>query len=157
MHIPPEVYEKIRVRLEVKDLLRFKCVCRCWADIISSSFFVHRQLEQSKEDPDQNHRRIFLIFPHVTIPYNSCDDKEDSKSVSRYRFDDRRTNTVCMELEHEHGQKLVPLGRVGETVYISKVFEDRRTFLNGIVHWPTYEPSLPNRLDFVVLYDLSPG
>ncbi|KAL3507329.1 hypothetical protein ACH5RR_032711 [Cinchona calisaya] len=235
MHIPSEVYEKILVRLEVKDLLRFKCVCRCWADIISSSFFVHRQLEQSKEDPDQNHRRIFLIFPHVTIPYNSCDDKEDSKSnriskkiplprqfsrddlkimgscdglicllskgyyvflwnpssrkveelsqpsygcanfywfgrdstidgtnyklivgVSGDRFDDRRTNTLYVWSSNTNTDRSsYRWTEMGETVYISKVFEDRGTFLNGIVHWPTYEPNMPNRLDFVVSYDLS--
>ncbi|KAL3507254.1 hypothetical protein ACH5RR_032636 [Cinchona calisaya] len=63
------IYEKILLRLEVKDLLKFKCVCYDWYDIISSTRFVQRHLELSKTDPEKHLHRIFVVYPLTTIDY----------------------------------------------------------------------------------------
>lgn len=62
--------EKILLKLEVKPLLRFKCVCHGWHELISSSGFIHRHLELSTADPEQSHHRVFSIFPLTTIDYS---------------------------------------------------------------------------------------
>nr|XP_027118306.1 F-box/kelch-repeat protein At3g23880-like [Coffea arabica] len=67
--LPLVLCEKILLRLDVKALSRFKCVCNGWHDLISSSRFIRRHLDLSIADPEQNHHRVFLIFPLTTIDY----------------------------------------------------------------------------------------
>ncbi|XP_027120324.1 F-box/kelch-repeat protein At3g23880-like [Coffea arabica] len=71
-YIPPEVCENILVRVDVKNLCRFKCVCHGWYDLISSSRFTKKQFELLKPDPERNPDRIFMIYPHATIDMNAC-------------------------------------------------------------------------------------
>ena len=75
-HIPPDICERILLRLDVKNILRFKCVCRSWCDLISNPSFAFRQLELSKADPEKSHHRILRTNRLATIDYNAfCDYK----------------------------------------------------------------------------------
>uniref|UniRef100_J3NBM7 F-box domain-containing protein n=1 Tax=Oryza brachyantha TaxID=4533 RepID=J3NBM7_ORYBR len=50
-YIPDDVMFNIVLRLPSRSLIRFKYVCKAWHAIISSQFFVHAHLEQSKLKP----------------------------------------------------------------------------------------------------------
>lgn len=41
-YLPADVIQEILLRLPVKSLLRFKCVCKQWCDLIGSQSFAHR-------------------------------------------------------------------------------------------------------------------
>ncbi|XP_068642587.1 putative F-box/kelch-repeat protein At1g12870 [Aristolochia californica] len=50
--VPDEILVQVLIRLPVKSLLRFKCVCRAWRTLISEPFFVEFHLrQQSLIDP----------------------------------------------------------------------------------------------------------
>lgn len=55
--IPEDVLMEIMIRLPVKSLLRFKCVCKNWYDIIQNRKFTCSHLRFQKL---QNKGRIFL-------------------------------------------------------------------------------------------------
>ncbi|XP_009765988.1 putative F-box/kelch-repeat protein At1g12870 [Nicotiana sylvestris] len=44
---PDDLITEIFARLPVKSLLRFKCVCRNWYSLITSSFFVRKHLQEN--------------------------------------------------------------------------------------------------------------
>ncbi|RXH90692.1 hypothetical protein DVH24_035456 [Malus domestica] len=46
-HIPEEILFEILVRLPVKSLLRFRCVCKSWNTLISSPDFRNAHLEKN--------------------------------------------------------------------------------------------------------------
>ncbi|XP_027120321.1 F-box/kelch-repeat protein At3g23880-like [Coffea arabica] len=82
MHdLPLELHEQILLRLDVKALLRFKCVCSCWNDLISSSRFAERQLELSIADHEEKHHRILQTFPLATVEFNECGGHRISKRI----------------------------------------------------------------------------
>nr|XP_043633485.1 putative F-box protein At1g52490 [Erigeron canadensis] len=56
-----DVLEQILVRLEIKDLIRCKTVCKSWCSLILSQSFVKLQLTYSRNNDDLNllgHRRV---------------------------------------------------------------------------------------------------
>ncbi|GJR99652.1 F-box protein CPR1-like protein [Tanacetum coccineum] len=63
--IPDDIYEKIFLRLDVRNLVRCKSVCRSWKSLISGSRFVRAQFNLSYNSNENGHRRIgdavFLI------------------------------------------------------------------------------------------------
>ncbi|KAJ0537906.1 putative F-box domain-containing protein [Helianthus annuus] len=62
--VPDDVVEQILVRLDVKDLIRFKSVCHSWLYVISSPFFVKAHLKHAymtdHNNPQLGHRRVCL-------------------------------------------------------------------------------------------------
>ncbi|KAK1435314.1 hypothetical protein QVD17_01075 [Tagetes erecta] len=64
LHVPDDLADQILVTLDVKDLIRFKSVCKSWYSLITSSRFVNRHLNRSyNKDHNNNaiaHRRISL-------------------------------------------------------------------------------------------------
>ncbi|XP_076942590.1 F-box/kelch-repeat protein At3g06240-like [Bidens hawaiensis] len=66
--LPSDVVEDILVRLDVKDLIRCKSVCKSWQSFISSSRFVQAHLNHAyKRDRDNHefgHRRICVSFSY---------------------------------------------------------------------------------------------
>ncbi|XP_071687398.1 F-box/kelch-repeat protein At3g06240-like [Rutidosis leptorrhynchoides] len=68
-----DVLEEILSRLDVEDVLRCKCVCKSWYNLISSSYFVKAHLERSyNKKREHGCFRVFLRlddFSHV----GSCD------------------------------------------------------------------------------------
>ncbi|KAJ0806745.1 putative F-box domain, galactose oxidase/kelch, beta-propeller, F-box associated interaction [Helianthus annuus] len=59
-----DLLEQILLRSEVKDLIRFKSVCKSWHSVITSSGFINRHLNRSYNKDRHNyeigHRRIRL-------------------------------------------------------------------------------------------------
>lgn len=51
-YIPHELVNQILLRLSVKDLLRFKCVCKSWWSHISSPYFITDHVEFNKKNPN---------------------------------------------------------------------------------------------------------
>ncbi|GJR99654.1 F-box protein CPR1-like protein [Tanacetum coccineum] len=66
--IPDDIYEKIFLRLDVRNLVRCKSVCRSWKSFISGSRFVRAQFNYAYNSNENGHRRIgeavFLIANH---------------------------------------------------------------------------------------------
>nr|GEY66276.1 hypothetical protein [Tanacetum cinerariifolium] len=63
--IPDDIYEKIFLRLDVRNLVRCKSVCRSWKSFISGSRFVRAQFNLSYNSNENGHRwigkAVFLI------------------------------------------------------------------------------------------------
>lgn len=67
-HIPDELINNILLRLPVKPLLRFRCVCKPWCSLIDSSTFVKEHLRKNVESyPDSG--IIFRDLPKSKIFY----------------------------------------------------------------------------------------
>ncbi|RAL50282.1 unnamed protein product [Cuscuta campestris] len=72
--LPEEVVGDILSRLSVRHLLRLKCVCKCWRDLISSRWFASLQLTRSISNPTShyllllNNRFPFKVFCTVRTP-----------------------------------------------------------------------------------------
>ncbi|KAJ0778603.1 putative F-box domain-containing protein [Helianthus annuus] len=68
-----DVVEQILIELDVKDLIRFKTVCKSWHSLITSPGFVTRHLNRSYNKDRYNnelgHRRITL-FDDLTSGYD---------------------------------------------------------------------------------------
>ncbi|KAG6428291.1 hypothetical protein SASPL_112542 [Salvia splendens] len=60
--LPNDVIIEILTRLPVKPLLKFKCVCKSWRALISSTQFVAAHLEFSKSAPNLTTHRLILKY-----------------------------------------------------------------------------------------------
>lgn len=49
-HVPEELLNQILLKLEAKDLLRFKSVCKLWYSLISSPSFITEHMEANKNN-----------------------------------------------------------------------------------------------------------
>ncbi|XP_071708388.1 F-box/kelch-repeat protein At3g23880-like [Rutidosis leptorrhynchoides] len=70
-----DVLEQILVRLDVKDLIRFKSVCKSWHSLISSDRFINYHLNCSYNNDLNNyaigHRRIVIPSSHTPMMIGS--------------------------------------------------------------------------------------
>lgn len=57
IYIPEEILVHILLRLPVKSLARFMCVCKSWSDLIGSSSFIGRHVNSYVK----NHNHTFLL------------------------------------------------------------------------------------------------
>ncbi|CAB4294076.1 unnamed protein product [Prunus armeniaca] len=57
IYIPEEILIDILLRLPVKSLVRFMCVCKSWSNLIESSSFIGRHLNRNVK----NHGLTFLV------------------------------------------------------------------------------------------------
>ncbi|XP_076893334.1 F-box/kelch-repeat protein At2g43270-like [Bidens hawaiensis] len=72
-----DVVEQILVRLDVKDLIRYKSVCKSWLSVISSPRFIKAHLNHNIKS-DRNNcqlgcRRIFRDKIRMEDQWASCD------------------------------------------------------------------------------------
>ncbi|KAK4259464.1 hypothetical protein QN277_005793 [Acacia crassicarpa] len=56
-YLPEEVITNILMRLPVKPLMRFRCVCKNWENLYKTPFFIAAHLRHSQQNP-------FLMFSH---------------------------------------------------------------------------------------------
>ncbi|KAA8526247.1 hypothetical protein F0562_008550 [Nyssa sinensis] len=82
-YFPREILVDILVRLPVKSLLRFRCVCKSWCSLIESPIFLATHLNQS------------INNTHLLIRYFSVNHKKELYSL---RFDNETLNE-CVELK----------------------------------------------------------
>ncbi|GAB2298496.1 hypothetical protein Dimus_032559 [Dionaea muscipula] len=57
-----DVVVEILVRLPVKSLIRFKCVCKRWLSLIGSNHFAAKQLAAARSSDDDDHYGPFDCF-----------------------------------------------------------------------------------------------
>ncbi|KAF7065394.1 hypothetical protein CFC21_071500 [Triticum aestivum] len=83
--MPDELVLEILLRLPVKSLLKFKCVCKDWHAIISGPSFIRMHLERSVSN--QQRQSCYLITPHL-LDYASDDLWPDtfSNNIRFYRW-----------------------------------------------------------------------
>ncbi|GJT57992.1 F-box protein CPR1-like protein [Tanacetum coccineum] len=66
-------YEQILKRLDVKDLIRCKSVCKSWHSLISTSDFIKTHLNHSYINNEFRHRRIVVSrYGEPNKQYDSC-------------------------------------------------------------------------------------
>ncbi|XP_042518377.1 F-box protein CPR1-like [Macadamia integrifolia] len=74
-NLPLDVIMIILYRLPVKCLLRFRCVCKSWRNLISEPSFVEMHLRRSIE----NNLNLIIskdFFHFYSIDYNVCEDEK---------------------------------------------------------------------------------
>ncbi|XP_047326822.1 F-box/kelch-repeat protein At3g23880-like [Impatiens glandulifera] len=75
--LPEEIIIEILIKLPVKSLLQFMCVCRSWCALISNPIFVKKHLRAVTEDENYEHHRL--------ITKSFCADVEWSSLLSVLR------------------------------------------------------------------------
>ncbi|XP_045805711.1 F-box/kelch-repeat protein At3g06240-like [Trifolium pratense] len=84
LYLPHELIIQILLRLPVKSLIRFKCVCKSWFSIISSDpQFANSQFQLTAATHTHRALIISIVSPHETLSIDleeSLDD--DNASVS---------------------------------------------------------------------------
>ncbi|XP_050891593.1 F-box/kelch-repeat protein At3g23880-like [Lathyrus oleraceus] len=65
--LPEELVSDILLRLPVKSLLQFKCVCKSWKTLISDSQFAKNHLRISTSDPTMTNQQ--LVFSYRKPPW----------------------------------------------------------------------------------------
>lgn len=65
-YVPDDLIVEILSRLPVKDLMRFRCVCKTWKSIIFDPSFVKKHLERSS-------KKIHLIITREEVLYDGFD------------------------------------------------------------------------------------
>ncbi|XP_061993541.1 F-box/kelch-repeat protein At3g06240-like [Rosa rugosa] len=61
LHVPDEIVEEILSRLPPKSLMRFKCVCTLWCNLIKSHSFVAKHLSNSLRASSS----VSILFKHT--------------------------------------------------------------------------------------------
>ncbi|KAK2368818.1 F-box/kelch-repeat protein [Trifolium repens] len=64
LHLPYELIIEILLRLPVKSLISFKCVCKSWFSIISDSYFANLHFELTSATHTQRVLFISSTSPH---------------------------------------------------------------------------------------------
>ncbi|XP_047324145.1 F-box/kelch-repeat protein At3g23880-like [Impatiens glandulifera] len=59
-YLPTDIITKILIRLPVKTLVKFRCVCRSWLSLISDPIFVQKHLRDSTQDKGLAHHRLMM-------------------------------------------------------------------------------------------------
>nr|XP_043611535.1 F-box/kelch-repeat protein At3g23880-like [Erigeron canadensis] len=80
--LPPDILERILIDYDVKNLTRFKGVCKSWHSFISGSRFVNAHLLRSQNDDQNNnnfgHRKIVMsIYRYPDKFFNDNDHRKD--------------------------------------------------------------------------------
>ncbi|XP_047323944.1 F-box/kelch-repeat protein At3g23880-like [Impatiens glandulifera] len=85
----PEIVAEILIRLPVKTLLQFRCVCRSWRTLISDPIFVKMHLRASTEyEYSANHRLIMSsALPRFDVKSCSLSSVLHEESPTTYTLD----------------------------------------------------------------------
>ncbi|KAL7001625.1 hypothetical protein U1Q18_002777 [Sarracenia purpurea var. burkii] len=94
-HLPEDALIQILVRLPVKSLLRFKCVCHHWYALIQNPSFAHDHLQYQKRNnkgrlllqhfSKETNQYLYSLFPDETLANNSSYHEID-RLPTPYRF-----------------------------------------------------------------------
>ncbi|KAL3526651.1 hypothetical protein ACH5RR_011307 [Cinchona calisaya] len=103
--LPEDVLEEVLVRLPVKSLLQFRCVCKAWCALIKSPLFIHMHLSRPRNKHVMLNRFIKDESKSV-ISYHSHDDKESLRAVKvPYLLE---TPPFDLRQQFQHAQLLGP-------------------------------------------------
>ncbi|PIA31525.1 hypothetical protein AQUCO_04900081v1 [Aquilegia coerulea] len=78
--IPSDLMEEILSRLPVKSLLRFRCVSKSWFMLINSTFFVHKHVNNQKN----NKNNLRLMLPSKNVIILDCERFDDDEIQIKY-------------------------------------------------------------------------
>lgn len=84
--VPAELTTEILVRLPVKSLLRMRCVCKLWCQIISDSSFIESHHRRSRTRSNGN----FLLS--IDLDGNHNNRKKDVSSITMYPWEGEDSN-----------------------------------------------------------------
>ncbi|KAI6693609.1 hypothetical protein NL676_021319 [Syzygium grande] len=71
--LPEDIVIELLLRLPVKSLMRFKCVCKRWRSLISDPDLAKTHLRRLKAGDMVSRQRIFKTSPIETIDYQAYD------------------------------------------------------------------------------------
>ncbi|XP_047323877.1 F-box/kelch-repeat protein At3g23880-like [Impatiens glandulifera] len=71
-YLPTEIITKVLIRLPVKTLVKFRCVCRSWLALISDPIFVEKHLRASTQDKGYAHHRLIMSSGSRSFEVKSC-------------------------------------------------------------------------------------
>uniref|UniRef100_A0A0D9X983 F-box domain-containing protein n=1 Tax=Leersia perrieri TaxID=77586 RepID=A0A0D9X983_9ORYZ len=102
--VPEELITEILLRLPVRSLARFKCVCKAWQNTISDPIFVRSHLLHSATKQEQ--KPSFLITPHKL---DTVIDDEDwpttfSNNFSFFQWQYGNDNMRLLHAMNFHGE-----------------------------------------------------
>ncbi|GMH07143.1 hypothetical protein Nepgr_008983 [Nepenthes gracilis] len=84
--LPEDLLVEILLRLPVKSVLRFRCVCRSWCSFIASSNFINAHLRHCNKRDDS----LLLVRNYNTVEkkviYALCHDNETLDEIMRIDF-----------------------------------------------------------------------
>ncbi|KAK6121606.1 hypothetical protein DH2020_044648 [Rehmannia glutinosa] len=159
VQLPTEILEEILSRLRVKDLIRFKSVCKTWCQVISSQHLIQQHLNKSVFRAIHYERWVFgpcksFITPKEKLPRDnlmefvgSCDGlvcrynrTQGIIHLSNPAINDDEYKLIIGNTSHMHLiRPYIDNGSWKSTQKIQKTyryFERIGTLYNGTVHWP---------------------
>ncbi|XP_024159302.1 F-box/kelch-repeat protein At3g23880-like [Rosa chinensis] len=75
------ILDQILARVPVKSLMRFRCVCNSWRDLISQSHFVTKHFTYASQGITKTTSRLlFSTSPVESIDYEAFKDLNDADS-----------------------------------------------------------------------------
>ncbi|XP_026448509.1 F-box protein CPR1-like [Papaver somniferum] len=90
--LPGEIIENIFLRLEVKNLLPCRCVCKPWRDLICSPNFIYKHLNLSIQDNNCTLMFLYLVGSEYnlfyTVDYNPLMSSLASSPTENYECDE---------------------------------------------------------------------
>ncbi|KAM1011091.1 hypothetical protein ACFX13_047229 [Malus domestica] len=151
-YLPEEILVNILVRLPVKSLVRFTCVCKFWSDLIQSSRFIGKHLHRNVT----NHAHSFVIALYEST----------SKPKISYTLLSNETMEPCLKIKHPlSGYKIDVHGSVDGLVCLSYELGDLDTSIylcnlsirKHVVLPPTSTLSRHSDVCFTVSFGFHPG
>ncbi|XP_028768321.1 F-box/kelch-repeat protein At3g06240-like [Neltuma alba] len=105
-HLPQEIVANILVRLPVKSLIRFQCVCKYWKDLFKTPSFIAEHLHHSTQ------QNPLLVFDCYSSKCGSNNDKNNPWHLSSL-------NREMQVLEFQNPPIVDPLMRFWRIVHSS--------------------------------------
>lgn len=107
------VVAQIVSRLPPKSLMRFKCVCKLWYNLINSPSFVAKNLFNSMHNKFSS--SISIVFKRTVLKDNNITDEEEIYHILRDDSDRKQVLLSLLDLCNNHD---------GDEQYLHSVVED---------------------------------
>ncbi|PIA58793.1 hypothetical protein AQUCO_00500612v1 [Aquilegia coerulea] len=91
-NLPDEVMMSILSGLPAKSLMRFKCVCKPWCELITSDSYFHRMRIQQAIKRNDNHLHPLTLFATLISKSNDNDDDDKDEEDNNDITDDEEVN-----------------------------------------------------------------
>ncbi|XP_058741984.1 F-box/kelch-repeat protein At3g06240-like [Vicia villosa] len=156
--LPFELIIEILLRLPVKPLLRFRCVCKSWLSLISSNTFATSHFEHAA-----THRRFFItrsalqpLSIDLDSSFHDASPTDDYLIVSGWGEYDPVPRPIKLMIFSLRANKWKPIEVASHLPYMATSVSENTPkcglFLNGSIHWMVhnYEKSK----NVIIAFDL---